>query len=170
MFDRRGTTRRPAGRPGRSRSLGDRAGQALAEFTMVLPVLILLVFGIIEFGLAFRTHQIVTNSAREGARTAVIPSTDSEATRAAVRSRLDNSGLNSEEADIILRCTNPDTGETTADEENEICETTGHETEVEVGYCHRFFVLAPVIAIAGSDHCDGFGEVDLRTRSTMRTE
>ena len=167
MFDRRGATRRRTGRAGRSRSLGDRAGQALAEFTMVLPVLILLVFGIIEFGLAFRTHQIVTNSAREGARTAVIPSTDSDDTRAAVRSRMDNSGLDSAEADIILRCNNPDTGDTT---EGQICTTTGHETEVEVGYCHRFFVLAPIIQIVGSDHCDGFGEVDLRTRSTMRTE
>ena len=168
MFDRRGTTGRRAARRGRNRSLGDRAGQALAEFTLVLPVLILLVFGIIEFGLAFRTHQIVTNSAREGARTAVIPSTDSDDTIAAVRSRLDNSGLDSAEADIILRCTNPDTGVTTEGEG--ICTSTGHETEVEVGYCHRFFVLAPIIAIAGSDHCDGFGEVDLRTASTMRTE
>ena len=164
MFDRRGTTGRRTARRGRNRSLGDRAGQALAEFTLVLPVLILLVFGIIEFGLAFRTHQIVTNSAREGARTAVIPSTNSEDTELAVRSRLDNSGLNSAEADIILRCSDPNTPE------GEICTTTGHETTVEVGYCHRFFVLAPVIAIAGSDHCDGFGEVDLRTRSTMRTE
>ena len=170
MFDRRGTTKRRAARHGRSRSLGDRAGQALAEFTLVLPVLILLVMGIIEFGLAFRTYQIVTNSAREGARVAVIPSTDESDTMQAVQGRLTNSGLDLDKAEIILRCTD-DAGNTSgAVDDPEICDTTGHETIVEVGYCHRFFVLAPVIAIAGSDHCDGFGEVDLRTASTMRTE
>jgi hypothetical protein len=61
--------------PGAPRGLRDRAGQALAEMVLVTPILLLLVFGIIEFGLAFRTHQIATNSAREGARVAVLPST-----------------------------------------------------------------------------------------------
>jgi Flp pilus assembly protein TadG len=59
-------------RRGRSR-VRDRGGQALAEFVLVVPILLLLVFGIVEFGLAFRTHQIVTNTAREGARVAVLP-------------------------------------------------------------------------------------------------
>jgi Flp pilus assembly protein TadG len=48
---------------------------------MVMPIFILLVFGIIEFGRAMMVHQVLVNSAREGARYAVTPnSTDSTLT------------------------------------------------------------------------------------------
>jgi hypothetical protein len=39
---------------------------------IVLPVLLLLVFGIIEMSNAWRTFQVVTNAAREGARVAIL--------------------------------------------------------------------------------------------------
>jgi Flp pilus assembly protein TadG len=51
--------------PGAPRGLRDRAGQALAEMVLVTPILLLLVFGIIEFGLAFRTHQIMRRTRPE---------------------------------------------------------------------------------------------------------
>lgn len=44
-------------------------GAAAVEFALVLPVLILLVFGIIEFGLVFNRWLSVTHAAREGVRT-----------------------------------------------------------------------------------------------------
>jgi Flp pilus assembly protein TadG len=43
-------------------------GQSLAEFVMVLPIFLILVFAIIDFGLGFHAWLTVTNSAREGAR------------------------------------------------------------------------------------------------------
>jgi hypothetical protein len=43
-------------------------GVALVEFAMVLPLLLVLVFGIIDFGRAFQTWITLTNAAREGAR------------------------------------------------------------------------------------------------------
>jgi Flp pilus assembly protein TadG len=58
------------GRVGRSRL--DERGQALAEFALVLPVLLLLIAGIIEFGRAWNMNQVVTDAAREGARYAVV--------------------------------------------------------------------------------------------------
>jgi len=42
------------------------------EFALLLPLLILLLFGFIHFGLAFNTRIQATNAAREGARLAVI--------------------------------------------------------------------------------------------------
>ena len=39
---------------------------------IVAPLLLTLVFGIIEFGWVFMTYQTITNAAREGARTAVL--------------------------------------------------------------------------------------------------
>jgi len=47
-------------------------GQALAEFALVLPLLLLLIAGIIEFGRAWNIKQAVTDAAREGARFYVV--------------------------------------------------------------------------------------------------
>jgi Flp pilus assembly protein TadG len=51
----------------------DQRGTALIEMAFTLPLLLLISIGIIEFGRAFQTWQIVTNAAREGARVAVLP-------------------------------------------------------------------------------------------------
>ena len=151
--------------PGAPRGLRDRAGQALAEMVLVTPILLLLVFGIIEFGLAFRTHQIITNSAREGARSAVIPSTTTnEQIEDIVRQRLESAGLDITEPEplaITLRCDGV---------EDAFCSSSGQEWDVEVRYCQRFFVLGPLINAVADNPCSTFGTVQLRTVSTMRNE
>ena len=48
-----------------------RHGAAAVETALVLPLFFLVVFGIIEFGRAFMVAQLLTNAAREGARTAI---------------------------------------------------------------------------------------------------
>lgn len=47
-------------------------GAAMVEFAIILPVLLLLVFGIIEFGRAHNTQLTLTHAAREGVRTYAI--------------------------------------------------------------------------------------------------
>src|SRR5919197_5664689 len=54
---------------------GEQQGQALAEFAMVLPLLILLVLALFEFARAWNTLQVMTDAAREAARRGVIAST-----------------------------------------------------------------------------------------------
>ena len=49
------------------------SGQELIEFGLTLPLLLIVLLGIIEFGLMFRDYEVVTNAAREGARIAVLP-------------------------------------------------------------------------------------------------
>lgn len=44
----------------------------MVEFALVLPVLVLLLFGVIEFGSAFWTKQQVSAAASEGARRAAV--------------------------------------------------------------------------------------------------
>ena len=44
----------------------------MVEFAIILPVLLLLVFGIIEFGRAHNTQLTLTHAAREGVRTYAI--------------------------------------------------------------------------------------------------
>lgn len=48
-------------------------GSNLIEFALVLPMLLLVVLGIAEFGFIFQRLEVVTNAAREGARLAVLP-------------------------------------------------------------------------------------------------
>ena len=48
-------------------------GAQLVEFALVLPMLLLVMLGIAEFGFIFQRYEVVTNAAREGARMAVLP-------------------------------------------------------------------------------------------------
>jgi Flp pilus assembly protein TadG len=43
------------------------------EFALVLPVLLLLFLAAVEFGYAFREHQVLQNAVREGARYSSLP-------------------------------------------------------------------------------------------------
>jgi Flp pilus assembly protein TadG len=47
-------------------------GQALAEFALVLPVLMLIIFGIVEFGRGFNYWNNATQISAEGARFAIV--------------------------------------------------------------------------------------------------
>jgi Flp pilus assembly protein TadG len=47
-------------------------GQSLVEFAMVLPLLVILIFGIIDFGMGLRSYISLTNATREGARFAAV--------------------------------------------------------------------------------------------------
>lgn len=58
--------------PRRRGGARNEAGAALVEFALVVPILLILVFGIIEFGLAFNDYIAVRNGSREGARVAVV--------------------------------------------------------------------------------------------------
>jgi Flp pilus assembly protein TadG len=47
-------------------------GQSLVEFALLIPIFLIMVFGIIDFGLGLRAYISVTQSTREGARFASI--------------------------------------------------------------------------------------------------
>ena len=68
---------------GRSRGWGA-SGQAIVEFALFLPMLIILVMGILDMARAYSVLQVVTNAAREGAREGIIPSNSSAAVTATV--------------------------------------------------------------------------------------
>lgn len=65
-------------RLGRSRP--DERGAGLVEFAIVVSLLLLIVFGIIEFGLAFNDYLNVRNGSREAARLGVVNDLDNAPT------------------------------------------------------------------------------------------
>jgi len=140
--------------------LASESGQALAEFMIAFPVLVLLIFGIIEMGAAWRTFQVATSTAREGARLTILPSADETAVRAEMANRLTQGGLNPTNATIDFVCS--------AD-----CfaasRTTGEGAEVRVTYPFTFVFLAP-IANYLSGNGGAWGRVNMETGFVMRIE
>lgn len=47
-------------------------GQSLVEFSLLLPVMLIIIFGIIDFGMGLRSYISLTNATREGARFAAV--------------------------------------------------------------------------------------------------
>ncbi len=66
----------------------DQRGAAAVEMAIVLPILILLVFGIIQFSIYFNRLQGLQAAAREGARVAALPQSTQANIQAKVTSSL----------------------------------------------------------------------------------
>jgi len=56
----------------RHRIIKSEKGASAVEFALILPILIILVFGIVEFGIAFNNYITITHAAREGVRIAAV--------------------------------------------------------------------------------------------------
>ncbi len=52
------------------------SGTAVVEFAVVLPLLVVIVFGIIEFSILLYDKAMVTNASREGARVGIVFNVD----------------------------------------------------------------------------------------------
>ncbi len=62
-------------------------GAAAVEFALILPLLMMLVFGIVDFGYAMNRDTMINNAAREGVRSASLGATTADVT-ATVKSAL----------------------------------------------------------------------------------
>ena len=62
----------------RFRKINNQNGAAMVEFAIVLPLLLILVFGVIEFGVMFYNKAVITNASREGARAGITGLTNSQ--------------------------------------------------------------------------------------------
>jgi Flp pilus assembly protein TadG len=82
------------------------SGQALVEFALLAPLLILIVMGIIEFGRLWMTMITLSGAAREGARVAVVTAPDVGAVEAAANRVLNAAGMGS--ATVTITGPDPD--------------------------------------------------------------
>jgi Flp pilus assembly pilin Flp len=64
------------------RALTHEKGASAVEFALVAPLLFLLIFGIIQFGIAFGSQLAITHAAREGARLAAVGAFNETSVRA----------------------------------------------------------------------------------------
>jgi Flp pilus assembly protein TadG len=67
-------------------------GQTMVEFALVLPLLALLLFGVIQFGIVFNHYLDLTDAVRAGARKAAVSRQAGNPTGTAVQAVVDSAG------------------------------------------------------------------------------
>ena len=153
------------------RMRGGERGNAVIELALTLPLLLLVVLGIFDFGLMFQRYEVVTNAAREGARLGVLA--DYTATEAQNRALdyLIASGLNGPiracgTGTIVKnsRCAQMTTSTVTVAGSTPV--KTVDQVTVIVEYDHRYQFVGPILGLFGSD----LGSIRLRSASSMRRE
>jgi Flp pilus assembly protein TadG len=78
-------------------------GQSLVEFAMVVPIFLLVLFAIVDFGMAFHAWITITNSAREGARAGAV-----HAPVATIEQRVRNAADSLDQDNLTVTVTNAD--------------------------------------------------------------
>jgi hypothetical protein len=71
-----------------ARRLRSQSGEALVEMALVLPILIVLSMGMLDFGRAFYMKSLLDQAAREGARVAVVTAPDEDVVKGRVNDLL----------------------------------------------------------------------------------
>ena len=67
------------------RGLRGERGQSMVEYALVLPILLLLLLGIMEFGIGVFNYNTIANAAREGARYGIVHWRDADKGEAGIR-------------------------------------------------------------------------------------
>ncbi len=141
----------------RRRRGSDDSGAELIEFALVLPILLLVVAAIMDFGFLFQRYEVVTNAAREGARVAVLPGYGLPQVQARVQSYLTASGLTAAAppATMVIGAQALPGGLVVS------------TATVTVQYPSQFAFIGPIAAMIGGT---GWGTITLQATSVMRVE
>lgn len=79
-------------------------GQELIEFAILLPLLLLIAFGVLDLGRIFHVAITITNASREGARYGTFFPADAAGIIAATQAEALNSGIDLSSSPIIVEC------------------------------------------------------------------
>lgn len=135
-------------------------GAEVIEFAIVLPLLLLIIFGMVDFGFLFQRYVVLTNAAMEGARVAVLPGyNDTDAENRVIAYGMD-SGLPGADTCPPL-C--PDSGSTDLPGPGT---TLWPGKVVTVTYVHTYSYIGPIAELFGGS----FSTVTLTARATMRSQ
>lgn len=127
-------------------------GAAAVEFAIILPILITLLFGIIEFGILLYDKAMITNASREGARAGIVlsqPKISDEKIKAVVNNYCSNHLITFGE-DFTIKPVITIT-------------KTGNNLIVNVKYAYEFLVIPNFVT-------DIAGTMNLAAETTMRME
>src|ERR671922_78922 len=114
-------------------------GAAAIEFALLLPLLMLILFGIIEFGLVLYNQEVITNASREGARYGIVigsPRPTTGQIQGVVNTYLTNAGLKTGNATVSVAGAQG---------------ASGSDLTVAVAYPYNFLVLSNLVPGIGSN-------------------
>ena len=141
---------------GQRRQLQSRPGQGLVEFVLIAPLLLLLIFGLVEFARAWNIRHVVTDAAREGARTmAVWPDNNQTAAQ--------DSALKVVQAALLSN--GMDTTNATITPVAPAGNASGSPVTVSITYPYDFGIVKAFLSWTTAQ-----GHVDIQTVFTMRKE
>jgi len=149
-------------------------GQAIVELALTLPLLLLIVMGVFDFGLLFQRFEVVTNAAREGARLAVL-TTEYSTTEARARAidYLNAGGVPTTNIRSAPCTGSPVAGSVCVSVTSQTTTITGtspaktvDEMVVTVEFDHQHFI-GPIMQLFGGA---GLVTTPLRSTSRMRVE
>jgi Flp pilus assembly protein TadG len=147
-------------------------GAAMVEFAIVLPMLLLLIFGMIEFSLLLYNKAVITNASREAARAGIVytpqdEDMDIDAWKA--KREVDIEGIASDYCADYLITFGSSTNPLTVDLASPPCvENSGDDLVVDVTYQYGFLVFPKIISgLFGGSDTDG---LTLKASTTMRCE
>lgn len=127
-------------------------GQALVEFALVTPVLLVLMLGLVEFSRAWSAQQVLTDVARESLRGSVVANYDY--TYDEMRRRIDQA--------LVRASLDPDLAEVSV----EGWKTgTGTPARIRIDYEFQFAFVGPLVGWASEDR-----SLVLSTSFVMRNE
>ena len=138
----------------------DSRGTALIEMAFTLPLLLLISIGIIEFGRAFQTWQVLTNAAREGARVAVLPGISDSMVTARVNEYIQAGVLDASVTPTISIQRNATISYGTG---------TATGSRVTVSYPYHFMVMNGIARLVVTNTTLG-SDFTMATSATMRNE
>lgn len=118
------------------RSKSSDSGQSLVEFALILPIFLLLLFGIIDLGRGVYAYNTIQNAAREGTRVAIV---DQNKDVIVAEVQQHSVGLGLEADDVDVEFLKPDTM-------TEECTTPiAISCEIEVIVSYTFTPATPII-------------------------
>ena len=149
-------------------------GAALVEFALVLPMLLLILFGIIEFSILLYDKAVITNASREAARAGIVytvlrPDPEDSSTYTA---RVDT---NTEDIiqvgtdycqDYLITLGGGDDSLSVVP--SSPCENADDDLIVNVSYDYNFLIFPDILA--GFFGGDGDGDITLTAQTVMRCE
>lgn len=136
-------------------------GVSAVEFALVLPFLLVLLFGIIEFGIFLFDKAVITNASREGARTGIVHVHESQVSDPEIKAVVKNYAET-----YLINLGSPGVG---PDLDNNIdIDRTGGDLTVTVNFTYDFLVFPDLTDLLGDNFFDG--SIDLVGRTIMRLE
>ncbi len=147
-------------------------GAAAVEFGLILPLLLAIVFGIIEFGLFMYNQQVITNAAREGARAGIVQRNSGRLTepeiRAVVMNYLRPPDGTGQWRLVAFGTPNPTIG--TPDIcTNAVWDPTDYAT-VTIDYYPPYLVLDAMVTLATFGQAGPLAPIHLSTAAVMKCE